>query len=144
MNSQVLYTGKATASGGGRSGQVTSSDHVLDLPLSPPTEMGGAPKSGATNPEQLFAAGYAACFDSAVNLVARNAKTPISGSSVEAAVSLGKDEDNFYLAVILTVNIPNVSQKQAEQLVAQAHQVCPYSRATRGNLDVQLRATTHA
>jgi len=143
MSIQRLYTAKATATGG-RDGRAISSDNVIDLPLSTPKEMGGAGKADSTNPEQLFAAGYAACFDSALNLVARLAKTPITGSSVEADVSVGKDGDNYGLAVDLKVNIPGMEPAQAEELVAKAHQVCPYSRATRGNIEVTLSTTTNA
>ena len=142
MSIQRLYTAKAVATGG-RDGRATSSDNVIDLPLSTPKEMGGPGKAGATNPEQLFAAGYAACFDGALNLVARLDKTPITGSTVEADVSFGKDGDNYGLAVDMKVNIPGLSQEQAEALVAKAHQVCPYSRATRGNIEVNLSTTTN-
>jgi len=142
MSIQRLYTAKATATGG-RDGRAISSDSVIDLPLSTPKEMGGPGLAGATNPEQLFAAGYAACFDSALNLVARLAKTPITGSTVEADVSLGKDGDNYGLAVDLKVNLPGLEQAAAEELVAKAHQVCPYSRATRGNVEVTLSTTTN-
>ena len=137
MSIERLYTAKAKATGG-RDGRTISSDNVIDLPLSTPKEMGGPGKADTTNPEQLFAAGYSACFDGALNLVARLNKTPITGSTVAADVSFGKDGEAFGLAVDLTVNIPNMDQQQAEALVAQAHQVCPYSRATRGNIEVQL------
>jgi osmotically inducible protein OsmC len=143
MSIQRLYTAKATATGG-RDGRAISSDNVIDLPLSTPKEMGGPGKPNSTNPEQLFAAGYAACFDGALNLVARMAKTPITGSTVEADVSFGKDGDNYGLAVDMKVNIPGMDQAQAEELVAKAHQVCPYSRATRGNIEVNLSTTTNA
>ncbi len=143
MSIQRLYTAKATATGG-RDGRAISSDNVIDLPLSTPKEMGGPGKPNSTNPEQLFAAGYAACFDGALNLIARLEKTPISGSTIEAAVSFGKDGDNYGLAVDMQVNIPGLSQEQAEALVAKAHQVCPYSRATRGNIEVTLSTTTNA
>ena len=143
MSIQRLYTAKATATGG-RDGRAISSDNVIDLPLSTPKEMGGPGKADTTNPEQLFAAGYSACFDGALNLVARLNKTPITGSTVAADVSFGKDGEAFGLAVDLTVNIPNMDQQQAEALVAQAHQVCPYSRATRGNIEVSLTTTTNA
>ncbi|RYY18350.1 MAG: organic hydroperoxide resistance protein [Cytophagaceae bacterium] len=142
MSIQRIYTATAKATGG-RDGRAVSSDHAIDLPLSTPKEMGGPGKAGATNPEQLFAAGYAACFDGALNLVARLEKTPISGSTIEAAVSFGKDGDNYGLAVDMHVNIPGLSQAQAEELVAKAHQVCPYSRATRGNIEVNLSTTTN-
>ncbi|MBC6611850.1 organic hydroperoxide resistance protein [Hymenobacter sp. BT507] len=143
MSIQRLYTAKAKATGG-RDGRAISSDNIIDLPLSTPKEMGGPGKEGATNPEQLFAAGYAACFDGALNLVARMEKTPITGSTVEANVSFGKDGDNYGLAVDLHVNIPGMEQEQAEALVAKAHQVCPYSRATRNNIEVNLSTSTNA
>ena len=143
MSIERLYTAKAKATGG-RDGRTISSDNVIDLPLSTPKEMGGPGKADTTNPEQLFAAGYSACFDGALNLVARMQKTPITGSTVEADVSFGKDGDNYGIEVDLRVNIPNLDQKQAEELVAKAHQVCPYSRATRGNIEVNLSTTTNA
>ena len=143
MSIQRLYTARAKATGG-RDGRAVSSDNVIDLPLSTPKEMGGAGLAGSTNPEQLFAAGYAACFDGALNLVARLEKTPITGSTVAADVSFGKDGENYGIAVDLAVNIPNMDQTQAEALVAKAHQVCPYSRATRGNIEVNLTTTTNA
>jgi Ohr subfamily peroxiredoxin len=143
MSFQKLYTAKAKATGG-RDGRAISSDNVIDLALTTPKEMGGAGKVGATNPEQLFAAGYAACFDSALNLVARFENQSISGSSVAADVSLGHVGDKYDIAVDLQVNIPGLEQGHAEDLVAKAHQICPYSRATRGNIEVNLTTTTHA
>ncbi|MCX6216824.1 organic hydroperoxide resistance protein [Spirosoma sp.] len=139
---QPLYTAHATATGG-RDGHVTSSDKVLDLDVRVPREMGGA--GGAfTNPEQLFAAGYAACFDSALNLVTRMSKVKTGTTTVTADVSIGKLADGgFGLAVTLDVNVPGVEQNVAEELVAKAHQVCPYSNATRGNIDVTLTVTNH-
>ncbi|MBC6988687.1 organic hydroperoxide resistance protein [Hymenobacter sp. BT491] len=142
MSIQKIYTATAKATGG-RDGRAISSDNVIDLPLSTPKEMGGPGKTGATNPEQLFAAGYAACFDGALNLVARMSKMPITGSTVDAQVSFGKDGDNYGLEVALNLNIPGFTQQQAEELVAKAHQVCPYSRATRGNIDVHLNTTVN-
>jgi Ohr subfamily peroxiredoxin len=143
MSIQTLYTAVAKATGG-RDGRAVSDDQVIDVALSVPKSMGGPGKPGSTNPEQLFAAGYSACFDGALNLVARNAKTPITGSTVEAHVSIGKDETGgFGLAVELHVNIPNMELSQAEELVRQAHQVCPYSKATRGNIEVNLHTTNH-
>ncbi len=139
---QSLYTAQATATGG-RDGHVTSSDQVLDLNVRVPREMGG---SGGTytNPEQLFAAGYAACFDSALNLVSRMAKVKTGTTTVTADVSIGKLETGgFGLAVVLNVNVPGVEQAVAEELVNKAHQVCPYSNATRGNIDVALTVTTN-
>ena len=143
MSIERLYTAKAKTTGG-RDGRTISSDNVIDLALSTPKEMGGPGKANATNPEQLFAAGYSACFDGALNLVARLSKVAITGSTVEADVSFGKDGEHYGIAVDLVVNIPNMDQKQAEELVAQAHQVCPYSRATRGNIEVNLSTTTNA
>ncbi|WP_133273555.1 organic hydroperoxide resistance protein [Hymenobacter radiodurans] len=143
MSYQKLYTAKAKATGG-RDGRAISSDNVIDLALTTPKELGGLGKQGATNPEQLFAAGYAACFDSALNLVARFEKQTIVGSSVAADVSLGHEGDKYDIAVDLHVNIPGLEQAQAEDLVAKAHQICPYSRATRGNIEVNLTTSTHA
>jgi Ohr subfamily peroxiredoxin len=143
MSYQKLYTAKAKATGG-RDGRAISSDNVINLALTTPKEMGGPGKQGATNPEQLFAAGYAACFDSALNLVARFENQSIAGSSVAADVSLGHVGDKYDIAVDLQVNIPGLEQAHAEDLVAKAHQICPYSRATRGNIEVNLTTTTHA
>ncbi|CAG4989709.1 Organic hydroperoxide resistance protein OhrA [Dyadobacter sp. CECT 9275] len=136
----ALYTAKATANGG-RNGKVVSSDGVLDLEVRIPKEMGGA--GGAyTNPEQLFAAGYAACFDSALSHVIRAAKVKTGTTSVTAQVGIGKnDADGFGLVVTLEANVPGVEQSVAEALVAKAHTVCPYSNATRGNVDVTLKVT---
>ncbi|MGG1397634.1 organic hydroperoxide resistance protein [Bacillus salipaludis] len=134
---ELLYTASATAEGG-RAGKVTSSDGTLNLALSMPKSLGGQGKENATNPEQLFAAGYAACFDSALNLVARQARKRIE-SKVTAEVSLGKDQDGgFKLAAVLNVSIKGVSFAEAEELVDKAHSVCPYSKATNGNMDVKL------
>ncbi|RLQ90625.1 organic hydroperoxide resistance protein [Falsibacillus albus] len=135
---KALYTASATAQGG-RSGKVTTSDGTLDLNLSMPKSLGGNEEAGATNPEQLFAAGYSACFDSALHLVAQKARKKIE-SRVTAEVSIGKEGDGFGLAVKLNVGINGVSQEEAEELVEKAHGVCPYSKATRGNIDVQLSA----
>lgn len=134
---EAIYTAKATAEGG-RAGKVTSSDGTLDLALSMPKSLGGQGKEKATNPEQLFAAGYAACFDSALNLVARQARKRIE-SKVTAEVSIGKDTDGGYkLAAVLNVAIAGVSIDEAEELVEKAHSVCPYSKATKGNMEVEL------
>lgn len=139
---QSLYTAQATATGG-RDGHVTSSDQVLNLDIRAPRELGGA--GGAySNPEQLFAAGYAACFDSALNLVARMAKVKTGVTTVTADVSIGKlDAGAFGLSVVLAVNVPGVEQAVAEELVDKAHQVCPYSNATRGNIPVTLTVTSN-
>ncbi|MGG3466049.1 organic hydroperoxide resistance protein [Neobacillus pocheonensis] len=137
---EALYTAKATAEGG-RLGKVTSSDGTLDLTLSMPKSLGGQGKENATNPEQLFAAGYAACFDSALNLVARQARKRIE-SKVTAEVSIGKDtEGGFKLAAVLNVAIGGISIEEAKELVKKAHDVCPYSKATKGNIEVELITT---
>ncbi|MCZ7379376.1 organic hydroperoxide resistance protein [Micromonospora sp. WMMC250] len=134
---QVLYTASATASGDGRDGHVETSDGTLALDLAVPKEMGGA--GGAANPEQLFAAGYAACFHSALRVVARRAKADVTGSVVAAEVGIGPNgSGGFGLTVQLVVDLPAVPREVAEQVVEQAHQVCPYSNATRGNIDVTL------
>jgi osmotically inducible protein OsmC len=137
---QAIYTAVATARGDGRNGEVTSSDGVIDESLAIPKEMGG-PGGDKTNPEQLFAAGYSACFHSALQLVARQAKVTLNGSTVTAEVSVLKQEVGFGLGVALNVSLPGLEQAQADQLVEQAHQVCPYSNATRGNIEVALSAT---
>jgi osmotically inducible protein OsmC len=135
---QVLYTAEAVAIGAGRAGEVRSSDGVIDEQLAIPKELGG-PGGDATNPEQLFAAGYAACFNSAVALVARQAKVDLESSSVTAKVGIGPQGGGFGLAVTLVVDLPGVDKPVAEDLVAKAHLVCPYSNATRGNIEVELQ-----
>jgi lipoyl-dependent peroxiredoxin len=132
----VLYTAVATAENG-RDGRVASDDGKLDVVVNPPKEMGG---SGAgTNPEQLFAAGYGACFQGALGVVARRQGADISGSRVTAKVGLGKTgAGGFGLEVAIEVSIPNVDRATAEQLAEAAHQVCPYSNATRGNIAVDV------
>jgi len=134
---KTLYTASAITHGG-RAGKVESSDGVLELDLSVPNEMGGDGGTG-TNPEQLFAAGYAACFESALRLVAGNQEKDLGDASIRANVGLGRNSDgNFGLAVGLIGRMPNLPREEAEALMAEAHQVCPYSRATRGNVDVEL------
>jgi Ohr subfamily peroxiredoxin len=138
INMSVLYTASATVTGG-REGQVQTPDSVLDLQLSMPKELGGRGGNG-TNPEQLFAAGYASCFDSALQLViGRKKLREVTATKVTAHVSLLKDEaDNGYkLGVKLQVTVDGVGQEEASELVAAAHAVCPYSKATRGNIDVE-------
>jgi Ohr subfamily peroxiredoxin len=134
----VLYTAEAVAIGAGRAGEVRSSDGVIDEQLAIPKELGGS-GGDATNPEQLFAAGYAACFNSAVALVARQSKVELASSSVTAKVGIGQQGGGFGLAVTLVVDLPGVDKPVAEDLVAKAHQVCPYSNATRGNIEVELQ-----
>ena len=132
----VKYTAVATAENG-RDGRVASDDGQLDVVVNPPKEMGG---SGAgTNPEQLFAAGYSACFQGALGKVARSENADISGSTVTARVSIGSTpEGGFGLSVALSANIPNVDRAAAQELLEKAHQVCPYSVATRNNIEVTL------
>jgi lipoyl-dependent peroxiredoxin len=138
---QVLYTAEVVANGDGRNGEVVSSDGVIDEKLAIPKEMGG-PGGAHTNPEQLFAAGYAACFHSALRLVARQTKTDLGETSITANVNLNRTDDSkLVLSVKLVAHLPGFEQEQADQLVAQAHQVCPYSNATRGNIDVDVSAT---
>ncbi len=134
---KTLYTAEVIATGG-RSGHVISSDGVIDMPVTVPEGMGG--KGGSTNPEQLFAAGYAACFQSALLLVAGKQRIHLEkDSTVKANVSLNKlDTGNYGLSVRLDVDLKGLDKEQAKQLVHQAHEVCPYSVGTRGNINVEL------
>jgi Ohr subfamily peroxiredoxin len=137
MPEKILYTAEAVSTGAGRNGHVRTADGLLDLDLRFPTEMGG--DGQGANPELLFAAGYAACFHSALQLIARNAKADITDSTVTARVGIGPEDGGaFGLAVTLVVGLPKVPAEQARALVESAHQVCPYSRATRGNIPVAL------
>jgi Ohr subfamily peroxiredoxin len=139
---KAMYTAEATATGG-RNGHVKSSNDILDLQVRTPKAMGGANDEYA-NPEMLFAAGYSACFDSALNLMIKKGKIKTGETSVNAKISIGEIENGgFGLAAELVVNIPKVSLEQAQELVEQAHQVCPYSNATRGNIEVKLTATNN-
>jgi osmotically inducible protein OsmC len=133
---ELLYTAVATARGG-REGEVVSDDGVLDLSLTVPEEMGG-PGGEHTNPEQLFAAGYAACFHSALRKVARKQGLDLEPSEVTARVSIGRDGAAFGLAVTLVGALPTLDPPDGERLMREAHEVCPYSRATRGNIEVTL------
>ena len=135
---QILYTAHATATGG-RDGRAVSSDEALNVQLSTPKQLGGAGGAG-TNPEQLFAAGYAACFLSAMKLVGGALKTPIpADTSVNAEVGIGPNaQGGFGLAVKLAVTTPGMDQAAADAVVQRAHAVCPYSNATRGNIEVSL------
>ena len=133
-----LYTAEATAVGG-RDGHARSKDGTLDVDVRPPVEMGGA--GGGTNPEELFAAGYSACFQSALGVVARRGKIGVDGSTVTGKVTIGTIEGGgFGLAVRLEVHIPDVDEATTIMLIEAAHQVCPYSNATRGNIAVTLVA----
>lgn len=134
---EIIYKAEATA-WGGRDGRAASSDGVLDLQLVVPAEMGG-PGGAGTNPEQLFATGYAACFHSALKLVARGEKIDASESAVTAKVGIGpNDSGGFGLQVALELEIAGVDRETAQSLLEKAHQVCPYSNATRGNIEVTL------
>ena len=134
---QVLYKATATSTSG-RDGRSVSSDGVLDVKLSTPKELGGAGGS-ATNPEQLFAAGYSACFLGAIKYVASQQKVLVSNESkITAEVGIGQIPGGFGLDIELQISLPGVSLEVAQDLVTKAHQVCPYSNATRGNIDVRL------
>jgi osmotically inducible protein OsmC len=137
MPDKVLYTAEATSTGDGRSGHVVSSDHRLDLDLALPAEMGGS--GDGTNPEQLFAAGYSACYHNALRLVARRAGVDPGESTVTAEVGIGPEGDAYGLVVTLIIHIPSLDRERTRELAEAAHQVCPYSRATRGNISVELR-----
>jgi Ohr subfamily peroxiredoxin len=136
----VLYQAEATA-WGGREGRVTSSDGVLDLQLAIPKEMGG-PGGAASNPEQLFAAGYAACFHSALKVVAGQRKVDVSESAVTVRIGIGPNgSGGFGLTAAIEAELPGLERPTALELVEAAHQVCPYSNATRGNIEVSLDVT---
>jgi osmotically inducible protein OsmC len=142
MATTILHSAQATSIGG-RDGRIESDDQVLRLELTMPRSLGGRNREGATNPEQLFAAGYAACFGNAVIHIARQAKVNAGEISVNAQVDLFMNEQQLpTLGVALHVNLPGLDQTQAEDIVAKAHETCPYSRATRGNIDVALTITT--
>jgi Ohr subfamily peroxiredoxin len=144
MKIDKIFTAQALAKGG-RDGHLSTNNNVLDIDLSTPKEMGGPGKPGTTNPEQLFAAAYAACFEGALGVAARQAQVKLEGVTVEALIGFGKAEDGGYgISADLHVNIPGIEQSQAEELVQAAHGICPYSRATRGNIEVNLTTTTNA
>ena len=133
----AVYTAQALATGAGRNGRTRTPDGRVDLQLAIPKEMGGS--GDGANPEQLFAAGYAACFHSALQMVARQAKVDLGESSVGANVGIGPNgAGGFGLTVALEVIIPDLPADQAQALADQAHQLCPYSNATRGNIDVTV------
>ena len=134
---KIVYTAHASSTGG-RDGQTRSSDGFLDVKLVLPKEMGGA--GGGVNPEQLFAAGYSACFLGAMKFVAGQQKISLPAETkVEGAVGIGPIPTGFNIAVELSINIPGMDHAAAEALVEKAHVVCPYSNATRGNIDVTLK-----
>ncbi len=141
---KVLYTAQALSTGAGRNGHTRTSDGRVDFDLAIPRSMGGTGGGvdAGVNPEQLFAAGYAACFHSALHLVAQQAGVTLSDTSVGAAVGIGpNDSDGFALSVTLEVVIPHLPHDEALALVHRTHQVCPYSNAVRGNIDVALKVT---
>ena len=139
-----IYTAKATVTGGRAEGHGRTSDGLLDVQLRLPKEMGG--EEQGTNPEQLFAVGYAACFEGALGVVARREKAELGEVSIDSSVDLVPNgSGGFVLAVGLDVTLPGVSDgEQAKAIVAAAHQVCPYSNATRGNIEVTLKANGEA
>jgi osmotically inducible protein OsmC len=141
MSIEVAYTAESTATGGGRDGHVKSSDGKIDLDTRPPKEMGGSGEG--VNPELLFSAGFAACFLGALRLVARNEKVTLDDATgITAQIGIGKDADDggFGLTANLIGYLPGLEQGVADDLMNKAHQVCPYSKATRGNIDVELSA----
>jgi Ohr subfamily peroxiredoxin len=131
-----VYRTSAVSTGDGRNGHSRTTDGMIDVDLATPKEQGGP--GGATNPEQLFAAGYAGCFHSSLKVTAREQGITLTGSKVTVTVGLLKDAGAFSLTVVITADLPGVSPEQGHKLLQQAHQRCPYSKATRGNIDVQL------
>ena len=140
MTIEVVYTTESTATGGGRDGHVKSADGRIDLETRPPKAMGG--NGEGTNPEQLFSAGYAACFLGALRLVAGKSKVTLGdATNVTVEIGFGKDSaGGFGLTGKIVGYLPGVEQSVADELVEQAHQVCPYSKATRGNVDIDVSA----
>ena len=141
MSIEIVYTAESTATGGGRDGHVTSSDGLIDLDTRPPKEMGGS--GDGMNPELLFSAGYAACFLGALRLVSGKAGSPVGpDTKVTAGVGFGKNTrgEGFNLDVSLTISDHGLDQATIDDLIQKAHQVCPYSNATRGNVNVDLSA----
>jgi len=140
MSIGVVYTAESTASGGGRDGHVESTDGLIDLDTRPPKEMGGSGEG--VNPELLFSAGYAACFLGALRLIAKNDKIDLDDATgITARIGFGKDSAGGYgLTAHLIGYLPGLEQAVADGLMAKAHEFCPYSKATRGNIDVELSA----
>jgi len=133
---KIVYTARATVTGGRRGGHGRTDDGALEVDLQAPQEMGGP--GGGTNPEQLFAVGYGACFTGALGLVAKDEGVDTSGASTEIAVGFGPEGKSFAITADLTVTIPGVDDETAQRLVERAHEVCPYSKATRGNVPVTV------
>jgi lipoyl-dependent peroxiredoxin len=137
--SKAIYTAEAHVTGGRAEGHGRTSDGVLEVDLRLPPELGG--EGGGTNPEQLFAIGYAACFEGALGAVARRSKQEVGDVGIDSKVSVSAGEDRtFVLSVELDVTLPSVEGEAAVELVREAHKVCPYSNATRSNIDVTLTA----
>lgn len=135
-----IYSTEAVSSGGGRDGHVRTGDGTVDQDLKMPPALGGP--GGATNPEQLFAAAYASCFHGALRMVARKKKATVPDeATVTAQVALTPDDTSFTVSAVLTAHLPGLDRTEAQQLVEAAHQVCPYSKATRGNVEVRLETT---
>jgi Ohr subfamily peroxiredoxin len=135
---EPIYTATATSSGDGRNGFVRSAEGHIDQSVRIPSSFGGP--GGATNPEELFAAAYAVCFHNALRLVAKDKGLAIGDdSTVDVAIGIGPDETSFVINATITARLPGVDAQQAQELVAAAHQICPYSKATRGNMPVDLR-----
>ena len=137
-----VYRTTAVSTGDGRNGHSRTDDGMIDVDLATPKEQGGP--GGATNPEQLFAAGYAGCFHSSLKVAAHGEGISLTGSEVAVTVGLVKGEGGFSLAVSISADLPGISAEQGEQLLELAHQRCPYSKATRGNIDVQLKLNRSA
>jgi lipoyl-dependent peroxiredoxin len=133
---KIVYAAKVTSTGGRKNGHVVSDDGVLDIRLAPPKEMGGP--GDQTNPEQLFAAGYATCFTGALGLVAGKQGIDISAAQVTAEVGIGPEGESYGLTVAITVEVPGVDAAKVQELADAAHAVCPYSKATRGNIPVTV------
>ena len=139
---KTIYTAEATVTGGRAEGHGVTADGALAVELRTPPEMGGP--GGGTNPEQLFAVGYAACFEGALGVVGRRERAEVGDISINSRVSLIITEDAFNVAVELRVTLPQVTDpEEAVRIVAAAHEVCPYSNATRGNIEVKLTANGH-
>ena len=136
--SKALYNAKALSTGGGRDGHVATADRQIDLDVRPPQELGGSGEG--TNPEQLFAVGYGACFQGALGLAGKEMGVDTSKSVVNAEVGIGKEGESFGLSVKLSVSIPGIDKDQAQKVVDRTHELCPYSKATRGNIPVEVVA----
>ncbi|MDQ6642507.1 MAG: organic hydroperoxide resistance protein [Actinomycetota bacterium] len=134
---KIVYTARATVTGGRKQGHAVSDDGVLDLQLTAPKETGG-PGTG-TNPEQLFAVGYGACFQGALGLIAKKEGVDASDSTLDIAIGFGPEGDSFGITADISVKIPGVDDETAQRLVEAAHQICPYSKATRGNIPVTVK-----